>query len=104
MSDVTAAVSLGQLKNLIFANETVVVDFWADWCAPCKRFRPHFEKASEQLSDVTFVAVEVDKTAGVLEEYGITSIPTVKLFKNGEYAKDLKSKTVLPLMSEISGE
>lgn len=63
-----------------------VVDFYADWCGPCKMFAPVFEKASSEYN-FNFVKLNVDKASDVAREYGVMSIPTVILFENGKEVK-----------------
>lgn len=61
----------------------VVVDFWADWCGPCKMMAPQFEAAAARLPNVRFVKVDSDASPQASARYGIRSIPTLILFKNG---------------------
>ena len=70
-------------------NETVkegltLVDFFADWCGPCKMLGPVLEQVDEEYPDVTFVKVNVDDNMELAEKYGIMSIPAVFLLKDGE--------------------
>lgn len=55
----------------------IVFDVWADWCAPCKRFAPVFEKVAEEFPDVKFVKIEADVNPEFLQRYSINSIPTI---------------------------
>ncbi len=71
------------LKN----NEYVFIDFYADWCGPCKMVGPVVEKLSEKNTDVTFAKVNVDHLPEVAQMYGIMSIPTLIILKNGEPVK-----------------
>ena len=64
----------------------VLVDFYADWCGPCKMFGPVFEEVSNE-SNINFVKVDVDKENDIARRYGVMTIPTVILFKNGEEVK-----------------
>ncbi len=75
--------------DLNFENEVlsykgiVIVDFYADWCGPCKSFAPIFEEVASETSGVKFMKVNVDESA-IARKYRVMSIPTVVLFKNGE--------------------
>ena len=69
---------------------TVVVDFYADWCGPCKMLGPVMESVAEKISDVKFYKVNVDESEDVAAKYGIVSIPSVFMFKDGV----LKAKSV----------
>lgn len=62
----------------------VLVDFWAEWCTPCRLLSPIFEKLAEKYSDkIVFAKVNVDECPDLAEEYGIMAIPTLILFENG---------------------
>lgn len=63
-----------------------VVDFYATWCGPCKMFGPVFEDVSLK-NDINFVKVDVDKYSEIAREYGVMTIPTVILFKDGVEVK-----------------
>lgn len=63
-----------------------VVDFYATWCGPCKMFGPVFEEVATNM-DINFVKIDVDKNSDIAREYGVMTIPTVILFKDGKEVK-----------------
>lgn len=66
----------------ITANGTVVVDFWAEWCGPCKQFAPTYSAASENHPDIVFGKVDTDAEQQLAGEAGISSIPTLMVFRD----------------------
>lgn len=63
-----------------------LVDFFATWCGPCKMLGPVLEELSDEITDVKFVKIDVDEEPELAEKFGIMSIPSVFLFKDGEVA------------------
>lgn len=61
----------------------VLVDFYADWCGPCKMVSPILEEISEERNDFKIIKVNVDKSSDLATKYGVMSIPTMIVFKNG---------------------
>lgn len=70
--------------EVLESDKPVLVDFYADWCAPCKVVTPLLEKVSESNNDIKFVKVDVDASHMVAADYGIRGIPTLMMFKNGD--------------------
>lgn len=66
----------------IMGNSIVIVDFWADWCGPCKMFAPTFEAASEKNPDVVFGKVDTEAEQALSAAAGIQSIPTLMIFRD----------------------
>lgn len=75
------------IKDTLANNKVVIIDFWAEWCGPCRGFAPVFDAASEQHADIVFAKVNVDTEPAIAQEYGIRSIPTLAVIKNGEIVK-----------------
>lgn len=61
-----------------------VVDFWAEWCGPCKMLTPILEELDSEMESVKFVKVDADENSGLAARLGVSSIPSVFIFKDGE--------------------
>ncbi len=72
-------------EEVLKSDIPVVVDFWAEWCGPCRLVAPIVEELSEEYNGrVKFGQLDVDSSPGIASRYGIRSIPTLMIFKNGE--------------------
>ncbi len=73
--------------EIISSNSKVLVDFYADWCGPCKMVGPLVAQIADEHDDVAVVKVNVDDEMELAEKFGVASIPTIILFKDGKEAK-----------------
>ena len=79
-----------EVKNDSFKKEvldykgTVLVDFNATWCGPCRMLKPIIEELANERNDIKFVGVDIDEAEGLSEKYGVYSIPCLVLFKDGQ--------------------
>lgn len=71
-------------EKVLEAKGTVLVDFWAGWCAPCRMLRPVLEQLAADRPDVTVVKVDVDENMSLAAAYGVESIPMLLVFKSGQ--------------------
>ncbi len=86
------------LKN----DKPVLVDFWAEWCAPCRMIAPVLEELSGNQDNLDIVKLNVDENAETAAAYRITSIPAMKVFDNGEVVKEIVgAKPKAALLNEL---
>lgn len=78
----TVALTKETFNETIADNDTVIIDFWADWCTPCKSFAPTFESASAQHDEIVFAKVDTEDQQEISEAFGIRSIPTLMVFRD----------------------
>lgn len=71
-------------NEVLKANGTVIVDFFATWCGPCKMITPVLDEFSSEHPDIKIVKIDVDEETPLAIKYGVASIPTLLLFRNGE--------------------
>ncbi len=79
----TIDINADSFEKTISGNDIVLVDFWADWCGPCKRFAPIYEKTSEEYGDITFAKLDTDANQALSGQLGIEGIPTLMAFREG---------------------
>jgi len=69
-------------EQVVTSNSTVIVDYWAPWCGPCRGFAPVFEKVAEKNPDVVFAKVNTDEEQEIASHFQIRSIPTLMVFRD----------------------
>lgn len=85
MSKAPAVTEATFQQDVLGADQPVLVDFWAEWCGPCKMISPIVDEiAGEYAGKLRVVKVDADTNPTIIQQYGIASIPTLMLFKNGE--------------------
>lgn len=71
-------------QEVLNSDIPVLVDFWASWCVPCQRFSPIIDEIAEEVADIKVCKLNTDEADILAARYNVMSIPTLKLFKNGE--------------------
>ncbi|WP_298887864.1 thioredoxin [uncultured Serinicoccus sp.] len=79
----TVDLTADTFEQTVTDHDIVLVDWWAEWCGPCKMFAPNYEKASEKYDDVVFGKVDTEDQQALAQGAGISSIPTIMAFKEG---------------------
>jgi thioredoxin len=112
----TLALTKDNFDQTIQGNDTVFIDFWAEWCGPCRSFAPTYEASSEQHPDIVFAKVDTEDQPELAGTFGIRSIPTLMVFRDqvilyaqpgaipGHMLEDLISKVKEVDMDEVRAQ
>lgn len=74
-------------QEVLQSDKPVLVDFYADWCGPCQMMSPVIEEVAGEVTDAKVCKLNIDESIEIAQKYGVMSIPTFIVFKNGEVAK-----------------
>ena len=85
-------------------NNYVLIDFYADWCGPCKMLSPVLDELASSRSEVKIAKVNVDRLQGLAQKYGVMSIPTLLLFKGGNLIDKKIGFNAMPVLSDWINE
>jgi len=90
-------------REVLQNSKPVVVDYWAEWCGPCRQVAPVLEEIAQEYGDVIdIVKLNVDNNPMVVRNYGILNIPTMAVFKNGQVVKEIVgARPKSALLSEL---
>jgi len=104
MGAATIEVTADNFRETIESNNIVFVDYWAEWCGPCRAFGPIFEKAAEENPDIAFAKCDTEKELELASAFQISSIPTLMVFKEGVLIFSQPGLLPAPALTELIGK
>ena len=97
----TFDLTLAEFEQTVKQDGIVLVDFWAEWCGPCRNFAPVFEQASEEHTDITFAKVDTEAERDLAGGLQITSIPTLMAFRDGVLVFNQPGALPAPALKQV---
>ena len=97
----TINIDAENFEDTVTENDIVLVDFWADWCGPCKRFEPIYEKASEEHGDIVFAKLDTEENQMLTGQLGIEGIPTLMAFREGVLVFNQAGALPAPALKQV---
>ncbi len=103
LSSVSLVITEDELHDAIANNDVTVVVFSAkEWCVPCRRLAPHLDTVSDKMPHVKFVEVDIDRSEDIRKAYDVMAVPLVVAFRGGKLVGEVKGRTTIQLVNEIS--
>ncbi|MFM1779581.1 MAG: thioredoxin [Actinomycetota bacterium] len=100
----TVELTLDTFEPTVMSEGITLVDFWAEWCGPCRMFGPIFEKASETHPEITFAKVDTEAEQQLAGMAGISSIPTLMIFRDGILLFNQPGALPAPALEDLIGK
>jgi thioredoxin 1 len=97
----TINIDAENFEDTITENDIVLVDFWADWCGPCKRFEPIYDKASDEYGDIVFAKLDTEENQMLTGQLGIEGIPTLMAFREGVLVFNQAGALPAPALKQV---
>lgn len=89
-------------SEVLDSNQTVLVDFWADWCGPCKMLAPVLKEFAEENPDIKVCKVNVDEQPELAEQYNVMSIPFLAVFKKGQLSRNTVGYQTVDMLKNLT--
>jgi len=97
----TININTEDFEDTVTDNDIVLVDFWAEWCGPCKRFAPIYERASEEYEDIVFAKLDTEENQMLTVQLGIEGIPTLMAFREGVLVFNQAGALPAPALKQV---